>query len=193
MSFARRILDLGHARNRARKSRFMDEYGHRHQVRTVLLVGAGGADRPWENQVERAIAADADLAVWCGIERRDDLTPYVVCDARALPFRTGAVDLVFSNAVIEHVGGVADQAALITEHSRVGRTWALTTPNRWFPVEAHTRALFRHWLPAWRRQRNEFTRLLSRGELRALLPPRAGIAGTTVSPTLTAFAEGRRR
>ena len=56
----------------------------------------------------------------------------------------------------------------------------LTTPNRWFPIEVHTRLPLVHWLPNAgsaprlrpRRQaagRSE-NRLLGRGDLRALFP-----------------------
>ena len=62
---------------------------------------------------------------------------YVQGDACALPFPDGAFDVVHSNAVIEHVGGRDRQQALVF----------LTTPNRWFPIEVHTRLPLVHWLP----------------------------------------------
>ena len=34
------------------------------------------------------------------------------------------------------------------EAVRVGRRVFLTTPNRWFPVEVHTRLPLVHWLPS---------------------------------------------
>jgi SAM-dependent methyltransferase len=65
----------------------------------------------------------------------------------ALPFADGEFDVVFSNAVIEHVGDRARQRRLVVEALRVGRRVFLTTPNRRFPVEVHTRLPFVHWLP----------------------------------------------
>ena len=69
-------------------------------------------------------------------------------DARRLPFEDNSFDVVYSNAVIEHVGGLEDQQAMAKEVMRVGRTWFITTPNRWYPFEFHTRLPFVSWLPA---------------------------------------------
>jgi SAM-dependent methyltransferase len=72
---------------------------------------------------------------------------YVQGDACALPFADGEFDVVFSNAVIEHVGSRERQQKLISEALRVGRRVFLTTPNRLFPLEVHTRLPLVHWLP----------------------------------------------
>jgi hypothetical protein len=72
-------------------------------------------------------------------------------DGRCLPFRDRAFDLVMSNAVVEHVGGRDDAARFVEESRRVARFAAIhTTPNRWFPIETHTKLPFVQWLPrAW--------------------------------------------
>ena len=72
---------------------------------------------------------------------------YVRGDALDLPFEDGAFDVVFSNAVIEHVGGREAQRRFVEETLRVARRAFVTTPNRWFPVEVHTRLPLVHWLP----------------------------------------------
>ncbi len=72
---------------------------------------------------------------------------YVQGDALNLPFRDGEFDIVFSNAVIEHVGGSDEQRRFVEESLRVARRAFITTPNRWFPVEVHTRLPLVHWLP----------------------------------------------
>lgn len=66
-------------------------------------------------------------------------------DARKLPFADRSFDIAFSNAVVEHVGTRDDQAHFVSEACRVARVVFMTTPNRWFPVEVHTRLPLVHW------------------------------------------------
>jgi len=70
-----------------------------------------------------------------------------VADARALPWPDKYFDVVYSNAVIEHVGGIEDQRKMASEIMRVGKRWFVTTPNRWYPFEFHLRLPFVTWLP----------------------------------------------
>lgn len=69
-------------------------------------------------------------------------------DARELPFTDQSVDVVFSSAVIEHIGSSNDQKRMLAECYRVAKQGVfITTPNRWFPIEVHTLLPFLHWLP----------------------------------------------
>ena len=101
-----------------------------------------------------------------------------------LGVRGTALDVVFSNAVLEHVGGEDRQRAFVSEALRVGRRVFLTTPNRWFPVEVHTRLPLVHWLPdalsfrVYRALGKGFAtenHLLSRRELASLFPGRVRV------------------
>ena len=68
-------------------------------------------------------------------------------DGRALPFGDNSFDIAYSNAVIEHVGSTrADQLQFLTELVRVSKRGYLTTPNRHFPIEIHTRTPLLHLL-----------------------------------------------
>ena len=109
---------------------------------------------------------------------------YVQGDALALPFEDDSFDITFSNAVIEHVGGPAEQRRFVDEALRVSRRAFVTTPNRWFPVEVHTRLPLVHWLPdalahrAYDLARKPLAKeyhLLGPGALRGLFPPEARI------------------
>ena len=102
---------------------------------------------------------------------------------KPLPFKNDAFDVGFSNAVIEHAGSRDRQALFLSELIRVSRRCFLTTPNRWFPFELHTRLPFLHWLPPRIYRRilkalgldhyalEENLNLLSAPELLALVPP----------------------
>ena len=114
-----------------------------------------------------------------GFRRRYPGIAYVQADACALPFPDGAFDIYFSNAVIEHVGGRERQRQAVAEALRVAGRVFLTTPNRWFPVEVHTRLPFVHWLPeraarrAYELARKPWAaenRLLGPRDLRELFP-----------------------
>jgi len=101
---------------------------------------------------------------------------------KPLPFADQEFDIVFSNAVIEHVGNQADQKAFVKEMLRVSRAFFLTTPNRWFPIEFHTGWPLLHYLPKhihrsilsglgkayWSKEEN--LNLLSANELQRLFP-----------------------
>jgi SAM-dependent methyltransferase len=116
-------------------------------------------------------------------ERYPDVA-YVQGDACALPFPDGAFDVVFSNAVVEHVGGRERQETFVREALRVAPRVFVTTPNRWFPVEVHTRLPLVHWLPkrpagrAYELARKPWAKeihLLGPGDLERLFPPGARI------------------
>jgi SAM-dependent methyltransferase len=188
-----KLVDAVSLRSRRRKLRlFLDEL-HPTPETTVLDVGAddvgfgdeGGQSGcgthnffeelyPWPARITALGLHPGD-----GFRRRYPAIPYVQGDACSLPFADGAFDIVFANAVIEHVGGPERQRRLVAEALRVGRRVFVTTPNRWFPLELHTRLPLVHWLPAgaagraydlagksWARENH----LLGSGELRGLFP-----------------------
>jgi hypothetical protein len=70
----------------------------------------------------------------------------VTADACRLPFADKSFDIVFSNAVIEHVP-CAQQRSMASEIMRVGRSWFITTPNFWYPVELHHRIPLFQYFP----------------------------------------------
>jgi SAM-dependent methyltransferase len=99
-----------------------------------------------------------------------------------LPFKDDEFDILFCNAVLEHVGGRPQQKEFLSEVFRVSKRFFLATPNRWFPVESHTHLPLVHYLPTSIHRavlrtlgydyysREENLSLLSKRLLRALFP-----------------------
>lgn len=65
----------------------------------------------------------------------------------AFPFKDKSFDVCWSNAVLEHVGCFSKQLEFIKEIKRVSAKAFITTPNRFFPIEVHTRTPLLHFLP----------------------------------------------
>jgi len=57
-------------------------------------------------------------------------------------------DLVISNATIEHVGNYLQQKKMISNMINLSKKlFIITTPNRFHPIDFHTKIPFIHWLP----------------------------------------------
>jgi SAM-dependent methyltransferase len=186
-----RLADRISLRSRRRKLALFLESMRPTEQTTVLDVGAddlgfgdpGGAcgtlnffeeHYPWPERITALGLSDG-----ARFRERYPHVRYVQGDALELPFADGEFDVVFSNAVVEHVGGEDEQRRFVAESLRVARRAFVTTPNRWFPVEVHTRLPLVHWLPdalshraydlvrkPWARE----IRLLGPGGLRDLFP-----------------------
>lgn len=68
-------------------------------------------------------------------------------DGKYFPFRDKEFDICWSNAVLEHVGDREAQIFFLREIKRVAKAAFITTPNRHFPIEIHTRTPLLHYLP----------------------------------------------
>jgi SAM-dependent methyltransferase len=148
------------------------------------------AEYPWPSRITALGLHDG-----ARFKGRYPAIPYVQGDACALPFGDGAFDIVYSNAVIEHVGDREQQARFVREALRVGERVFLTTPNRWFPIEVHTKLPLAHWLPdraahriyeLTRREWAKENHLLGPRQLRELFPSQVTIHN--LGMTLVAIA-----
>lgn len=190
---ARRAVLSYSVHNRRRKAERILKWMSTKDIHDVLLIGTMGDEHVGNPNmvnagiVETKIAAEYPIKMSINIEPTRTSYPFTMADARDMPFEDGYVDFALANAIIEHVGAEEEQRRMVEEMTRVARAWVITTPNRWFPIESHTTTVLRHWIPAWRNRRNEFTRLLSRREFRALLPNGAKVNGGPWSPTFTAY------
>jgi SAM-dependent methyltransferase len=176
--------------NRKRKLDFIQKYITANSIKSCLIVGAipKGSNDAYQNLIEIGVLRILEDVVISGIESDGGEWPnWHQADGTNLPFSDKSFDLVLSNAVIEHVGDFERQHKFIEEHLRVGRFFILTTPNRLFPIESHTQVIFKHMKKTWTHP--SFTRLLSKADLKELLPPSALIKGNNLSPTFIAFSK----
>jgi hypothetical protein len=176
------------------------------------ILDVGGAQQFWE-QAGIVCGEPGVETVVLNVELANVTAPgmrAVVGSATAMPeFADDQFDLVFSNSVIEHVGGPAEQQRMADEVRRIGRRYYVQTPSRYFPIEPHfvfpffallpvsVRVfLVQHFALGWNRRipdRAEAealvcsVRLLTRRELQALFPDarlaRERVAGLTKSYT----------
>jgi len=122
-----KILDLGAEINPTNENivQFIDSY-------------------PWNNNVSAINLSPEHISL---IKQYYPEVDARVGDACALPWEDKHFDIVYSNAVIEHLGSFEKQKKMAAEIMRVGKSWFITTPNRWYPFEFHMRLPFVTWLP----------------------------------------------
>ena len=99
---------------------------------------------PWNNNVSAINLSSEHISL---IKQYYPEVDARVGDACALPWEDKHFDIVYSNAVIEHLGSFEKQKKMAAEIMRVGKSWFITTPNRWYPFEFHMRLPFVTWLP----------------------------------------------
>lgn len=72
----------------------------------------------------------------------------IVGDGRNIKLKSHIFDIVYSSATLEHVGNFKDQIKFIKECLRVSKNFVfITTPNRYYPIDFHTKIPLIHWLP----------------------------------------------
>jgi hypothetical protein len=170
-----RIVVESHADSRFR--RLLKEMSHRSRTKKFALCANVFCPRPEDRVLDigvsgavflhytfedvypypqRITAGGNDLKEVLSARHHYPQPSYAVFDGCCLPFADKSFDLVFSNAVIEHIPGRQKQFA--DEVTRVGKSWFVTTPNYWYPFESHYHLPFVQFLP--RPLQREYNRLL---------------------------------
>ena len=172
--------------NRKRKWKiFLDEIN---PSRELMVLDVGFSENeysPVDNFIEKNYPYP-EMMTALGIDTPDNFkarypkVSVVQYNGKFFPFKNKAFDICWSNAVIEHVGTRDKQLLFLKEIKRVAKKAFLTTPNRYFPVELHTRIPLLHYLPkqafdtylkltgkTW--ATGDYMHLLSLSELRNLL------------------------
>ena len=164
----------------------------------VRVLDAGGFDDFWKGLPDELVARCDVTLLDPGLKKpprdaRDRRFRYETGDVYDLSrWRTGAFDLAFSQGTLDHLGLYARQERFASELCRVGRRYAVRTPNYRFPVDPDYRVPCWQYLPVRVRavlvrhfqighvdratnmadatRWVEETRLVTAAELRALFP-----------------------
>ena len=133
--------------------------------------------------------------------QRYGFTPVSIPESGRLPFGDGFFDIVYCSSVIEHVTlpksevwqeisgerfrelAVQHQRGFAEEIRRLGKSFYVQTPNKWFPVESHTWLPFVGYLPrrflvpllrltnaVWVKHTSPDWHLLSVADMKAMFP-----------------------
>ena len=151
-AFRRVLKNLSH-RSRTKKFDLLSRVFRPRPEDRVLDVGASG-EVFLQYSLEdvypfpaRIVAGGYSTGEILAARRHYPQPQYVLFDGCALPFPDQSFDLVFSNAVIEHILGAGRQERFAREIMRVGKSWFVTTPNYWYPFETHHHLPFFQFLP----------------------------------------------
>lgn len=141
------------AYNRKRKWKLFLQTFPPKKHQTVLDVGYSDVEHSeTENYIEKHYPFQKNITA-LGIDAPDSFqnkypkVRVVQYDGTRFPFQDGEFDVCWSNAVLEHVGNEDDQILFLQEIARTSKSAFITTPNRYFPIETHTRLPFVHFFP----------------------------------------------
>jgi hypothetical protein len=152
-SYFKSLLKSFSHRSRTKKFQIFESLFRPRPEDRVLDIGASGEvflRYTFEDVYpypKRIIAGGYDLREIRSARQFYPEPTYVVFDGCSLPFPDKAFDIVFSNAVIEHILGPGRQRQFAEEVMRVGKSWFVTTPNYWYPFESHYHLPFIQFLP----------------------------------------------
>jgi hypothetical protein len=111
----------------------------------MRVLDIGGEARFWQHREVRPLHVTM-LNVFYQETKQPWITA-VAGDGCELPDELRGFDLVFSNSVIEHVGGHWRRAQLAEQIRAAGDRYWVQTPNRFFPIEPHVLFPFFQHLP----------------------------------------------
>ena len=81
-------------------------------------------------------------------DKYSNVKKFYKADGKNTGLESNGFDIVYSSATIEHVGSIENQIQFIKELYRLSKkTTFITTPNRFYPIDFHTKLPFIHWLP----------------------------------------------
>lgn len=180
------LLQSLHRRSREKKYQLFMQLLRPDAATRILNVGATGIGTGLPDQLEAAYPFQENITG--GGINRSELMDYkrsfpkataLMFDGCRLPFPDKSFDIVYSNAVIEHLPGEDLVRSFAAEVQRVGRGWFVTTPNFWYPFDPHYHLPFIQLLPQDTQRElvqklgktpYDYLHLFSKREMRKLFP-----------------------
>jgi 2-polyprenyl-3-methyl-5-hydroxy-6-metoxy-1,4-benzoquinol methylase len=200
-----RLFSYLHTKSREEKFRLFVKLLKPTPSMRILNVGASGPNFAFPEQFESLYEHTNQITgggiVFSEVEDYRRSFPGVktlVFNGCALPFRDKSFDVIYSNAVVEHLPDPEAQQRFAAEVVRVARGWFVTTPNLYYPIEPHYHLPLVQFLPQrWQRSlvrslgRTPYANLnlLTKRQLHRLLPDGdvIGCRITFYSETLVAY------
>jgi hypothetical protein len=113
------------------------------------ILDLGGTTEIWQH-IETPL--DITIVNLPGVSKHDGVQShhrftFLDGDATDLDFPDGSFDMIFSNSVIEHVGGPANELRFADQVRRLAPAYWVQTPSKWFPLEPHSGVPFWWFLP----------------------------------------------
>ncbi len=129
--------------NYFRKRRFWFFTNFMHQAvpnnRSVKILDIGGTQQYWQKM--GFIMGPQTEIILLNLYKNEVNEPgftSIVGDACNLTgINDQSFDIVFSNSVIEHLYTKGQQQKMANEVARVGKSYFIQTPNKYFPIEPH--------------------------------------------------------
>jgi len=141
------------AKSRERKYNEFKKLSSLNCESNILDVGAADKEfSPYDNYLEKAYQYHSQITVLSIFDLDIFKVRYpsikaVTYSGGRFPFSDKQFSVVYSNAVIEHVGNTEEQLEFIKEMARCGQQFYFSTPAKEFLFEIHTNYPFIHWFP----------------------------------------------
>jgi hypothetical protein len=134
---------------RNKRFQLFEAHLKRYNGNSVKILDVGGTQSFWEN---RGYADKSGIEITLLNVYREpadycNIKSVVGTGADLSRFKDKEFDIAFSNSVIEHLESWEEKASMAKEIRRVGRSYYIQTPNKYFPIECHFLVPFFQFLP----------------------------------------------
>lgn len=154
MRFLHRHIDYDNPRsfgNRMRNRRFQlfEDHLKIYNGNAIKILDVGGTQSFWENRgyLNKPGIHITLLNVYREPADYPNIISTIGTGADLSRYKDNEFDIAFSNSVIEHLETWEEKKRMAEEIKRVGKSYYIQTPNKYFPVECHFLVPFFQFLP----------------------------------------------